>query len=834
MLVGEPGIGKTRLSEEFAVYARLRGAQVLTGVSYEGAVEVSYFPFVEAFRQYVRARPDDELRRELGQGAPEVANLISEIRQRMPDLPQSPPLQGDAERLRLFESVSIFLRNAAETTPVVLHLDDLHWADEPSLLLLRYLARNLASERVLILGTYRDVDLDRTHPLSKVLGTLRSESSFRRILLRGLPSSDVFAYLSALADDTPDAAATAGRQAFAETLHRETEGNPFFLSEVLSHLVESGKLFWDGARWTANVASPSELGIPEGVREVVGRRLSAVSDTCNQLLTVGSAMPAGFAWSVVLAAVDVEEAALLDALDEALAARLIREREGGADNTYEFTHALIRQTLYEELSGPRRVLLHRRIGERLEATVGKNPGAYLPELAHHFFQAAPGGDVAKAVDYLVQAGERAVSSAALEEAVGHFDRALQALDLDQSDAVRRCAVLLELAKAHGRLGHLDRAKESAEPAAALARSLGSPEQLALAALHYGSEHAPTFQLDIARVSLLEEALEACPEDGLAVRLLRRLTMEFAFTDVPRSEAYADRAVELARRLGEPAALASALSAKHLAVGDRLDERLEISRELSQVAREAGLESYRAESHANRHFDLLERGDTAGARAELEAYAALANETREPTALWLSAVYQGLWLILEGRFEEAEALADETLERAQRFDVGGASFHAIQISRVRAEQGRLEEMIPVIEQVLRDMPLIGWRCRLLQLFAECGRTEDARRELDLLAADGFEAIPRDNTWLLSICYVAEACAILGDTKRAEVLYQLLLPHAHATSKLPSTWIADWAHARCWRGHRSNTRRCGSSAMLRATASRHSSSPTKRSRSHKNWA
>jgi predicted ATPase len=166
MLVGEPGIGKTRLAEEFAVYARLRGAQFLTGHSYEGAVDVAYSPFVEAFRQYVRARPDVELRRELGEGAPDVANLVSEIRQRFPDLPASPPLQGDAERQRLFGSVTDFLRSATAASPLVLHLDDLHWSDKPSLLLLRHLARHLASDRLLILGTYRDVELDRTHPLA--------------------------------------------------------------------------------------------------------------------------------------------------------------------------------------------------------------------------------------------------------------------------------------------------------------------------------------------------------------------------------------------------------------------------------------------------------------------------------------------------------------------------------------------------------------------------------------------------------------------------------------------------------------------------------------------
>ena len=864
MLVGEPGIGKTRLAEEFTVYARLRGAQVLSGRSYEGAVEVAYFPFVEAFRQYVRARPDADLRRELGEGAPDVANLVSEIRQRFPDLPTSPPLQGDAERLRLFGSITEFLRAATAAGPLVLHLDDLHWADTPSLHLLRHLARHLSDQRLLILGSYRDVELDRTHPLADVLGTLRRETSFRRVLLRGLPTDDVVAYLTALADEEPDPTIQAARRALAEALHRETEGNPFFIGEVLSHLVESGKLFWDGAHWRTNVTSTSELGIPEGVREVVGRRLSALSAACNRMLTVASAMPAGFSWEVLRATAAGEDATLLDALEEALAARLIREREGAQASGYEFTHALIRQTLYEELSAPRRVLLHRQIGERLEALHAGNPGPHLAELAHHFFQAAPGGDVDKAVDYAVRAGERAISVAALEEATAHFERALQALELTRgANPERECRVLLALAEIHARVGAFDASRTTALRAAELARTLGSAELLALAALNYGGEHVVSIEIDEPRMRLLEEALAAfgSQEDELVVRLLRRLALELVFFDAARAEERADQSVAIARRIGKPGVLAYALSARHSSLGaaERLEERLLTSRELLEVSARAGLKDFQSIGHANLHFDLLEAGDAAGARAQLEGYMALAKQTREPAPLWLSVVYQGLWAILEGRFEDAERLANEALELARRFEHGGGpQFHAIQISRVRAEQGRLAEMIPVIEAIVKSSPIIGWRTRLIQLYAEFGREEDARREFELLAADDFASIPVDALWLLSLCYVAEACAILRDAKRAERIYGLLLPHAKRnvvvvnaavtapssatsassprrsaatttrrdTSKPRSTSTAGSAHARCKPACRSTTRACCSSAPHPAIARERCGSRTRR--------
>jgi hypothetical protein len=529
---------------------------------------------------------------------------------------------------------------------------------------------------------------------------------------RGLPGLVVVSLVGARPHDEPDQTTRETRKVFAAAIHAETEGNPFFIGEVLNHLVESGKLVFEEGRWTSHVTSVSELGIPEGVREVVGRRLSAVSPLCNQLLTVASAMPAGFTWEVMQGLCDGDEKALLDALDEAIAAPLLRERRDERRVTYEFTHALIRQTLYEEQSAPRRVLLHRRIAERLESIHGDAPGAPLAELAHHFFQAAPGGDVAKAVRYAVQAGERSVSIAAFEEAAGHFDRALQALDLAPTDdAELRCDVLLAQADAYGPIGDAPRAREAAGRAADLARSLGAHDKLALAALRYGNEHGPASVRDDPRIELLEEALRRL-EGGdaeLVVRLLRRLAVEHAWFDATRSESYADRALEVARAAGQPRALAYALGAKHVALGGaaRLAERLEIGGELLRVAREAQLPDLVAIAHSSRHFDLLEQGDAAAARAELDAYAALAHERRIPVALWLTTVLRGLWALLEGRFDDGERLANEALTLSQRFeDVGGAPIHAIQLSRVRGEQGRFEEMIPVLEAVNARAPNLG--------------------------------------------------------------------------------------------------------------------------------
>ncbi len=398
LVLGEPGIGKTRLVEEVTGYAAVRGAQVCWGHCYEGEVGVPYLPFVEAFRSYVRGHDDDRLLAELGNEAPEIATLVSELRQRFPDIPVPTALDGDAERLRLFDGVATFLGNAAREHPIVIVLDDLHWADKPTLLMLQYLARNLHHERVAIIGTYRDVDLDRQHPLADTIAALRRERLYERIVLRGLTRDSVKDLIEAIGgQETPEL--------FADTIYRATEGNPFFVAEILRHLVDTGALQFVGGRWTGTAESVAE-NLPEGVREVIGRRLSRLSDDANAMLTVAAAMPGGFSLPIVGAVTGTSEDRVLDLLDEALEAQVVRERSQRA-GTYEFAHALIRQTLYGELSTPRRVRLHRQIGEALEGLPGATADSQLPELAYHWFQAAPSGHVEKAVDYAKRAGDRA-------------------------------------------------------------------------------------------------------------------------------------------------------------------------------------------------------------------------------------------------------------------------------------------------------------------------------------------------------------------------------------------------------------------------------------------
>jgi class 3 adenylate cyclase/tetratricopeptide (TPR) repeat protein/tRNA A-37 threonylcarbamoyl transferase component Bud32 len=779
MVVGEPGIGKTRLTEEFAIFARLRGAQVLVGHCYEGGVSVPYLPFVEAFRQHARTRDDGALRRDLGAGAPEVATLVSEVRRRLPEIPESTPLEGEAERIRLFESVASFLRNAAAATPLVLILDDLHWADKPTLLLLQHLARSIAGERVLLVGTYRDVELERTHPLAEIVAALRHEQLYERVLLRGLSFDGVRDLLRARSGQDPP-------EGFVQRLLEETEGNPFFLDEVLRHLTEIGAIRREDGQWTGDL-SIIEQNIPEGVREVIGRRLSLLDEATNQMLSIASAMPDGFSYEVLTRVSDLDEDALLDTLDAALRARLIAERKDDRGGAYEFTHALIRQTLYGELSTPRRVRLHRQIGEALESLHAASLEPQLPALAHHFFQAVQTGGSDKAVDYSRRAGERAAELMAHEEAAAHFDRALQALDFAGApEGAVRCELLLGLAQARFRSGEGDASQASFRAAAEIAQTSDLPESLARAALGFAGPHATYGPAVPERVRLIEAALEALgPNDSpLRARLLGRLAQEFIFSEEhPKGPPLAEEAVAVARRLGDPVILARTLMGLRWSIGgpDELERQRALSEEAVSLAEQAGDREAQLEAYNYLILDLHCDEKMEAARRAIAEHDRLADELRQPFYRWWSLMYAATEAMHQGQYAEAQRLASEALGVGRQLDPPAAlQYYAAQIDTIRRETGGFEELVATIRESTRDVSdTPGWRLVLANLEAELGDEELARQELEYLASRDFEPLPRDAIWLNMMSVVGLLCIQLRDRERGARVYELLLPYAGRT-------------------------------------------------------
>jgi len=769
LVAGEPGIGKTRLVEEAAAYATMRGARVCWGHSYEGDVGAPYLPFVEALRAYARSVPDDVLRAELGASGSEVATLVSELHQRFTDLPPSLPLAGDAERLRLFDGVTTFLQRASRDAPVVFVLDDLHWADKPTLLLLQYLARNLQRDRLVVFGTYRDVDLDRRHPLADALTVLRREPVFERVLLRGLDRDDVKALIGVIGEQEPP-------DEFATTIFRETEGNPFFVAEILRHLAEMGALQRIDGEWTGTPESVAEH-LPEGIREVIGRRLDRLSEAANRMLSTASAMPGGFTLSVVRAVTGDDEDAVLDLLDEALDAQIVRERSGDP-GTYEFTHALIRQTLYNELNTPRRVRLHRQIGEALEAEKVGEPS--LGELAYHWFQAAPGGASAKALEYATRAAERAMEQVAYEEAARFYDYALQALELeDDGDIARRAALLMDLASAQRQAGDTDAANATLRDVAAIARALGDGLLLAQAALARTEMSWASYGSDPEKRAVIVEALEVLPEgeDALRAKLLSHLGSDLAFLDAERHEQLADEAVAAARRSGDSQAIATALAS--WAFRPRPAAELRAAREeIARRAEESGDLAARLSNLTSWINDAMVGWDRERFDFAIREGRKLADESRAPFWLATATSTEALAASIDGRFDDAEALFAEQLAVARRIrEPTLVGNYGLGLLVIRREQGRLHEFERATRRRVEEFPSItGWRVGLALILLQRGQHDEAAEHFEELALDDFGSVADDVSQYYNLVGLSDIAIALQDRPRCARLLEIQEPNA----------------------------------------------------------
>ena len=427
MLVGEPGIGKTRVVEEFAERARGAGAAVLWGRCHEGEWSPPYGPFAEAIEEYSRDADPSALRSDLGAGAGPIARLVPGLRERLSDIPEPVSLQPDEERFRLFDVVSQFLIATSAGAHLLIVLEDLHWADNDTIAMLRHVARFASQHRIFILGTYRDVELDRQHPLADALGSLRRETNFQRIVLKGLDTNEVAEFLATIAEqDAPEA--------LVKTISSETDGNPFFVREVLLSLVETGIIYQGDGQWSSDATRIDELGIPESVRQAIGRRLSRLSGDANRLIAAASAFNGAFQFDLAASVASLEEMHALDAVDEALAAQVLRP--AGEPETYHFSHALIRQTLYTEQSPSRQVRLHRRIAEAMELAYGDRAPEHAADLAYQYHRSAAIPGAERGVGYALTAAERAEAAYAHDENATFLRMALELLPEDDDQRPR--------------------------------------------------------------------------------------------------------------------------------------------------------------------------------------------------------------------------------------------------------------------------------------------------------------------------------------------------------------------------------------------------------------
>jgi class 3 adenylate cyclase len=774
LLAGEPGIGKTRLAVALAGVARESGGVVLAGRCDED-LGVPYQPFVEALRHYVTSAPN----RRLGRYAGELGRLLPDLTELVNELPE--PLRSDpeTERYRLFDALAAWLADVSAEAPVLLVLDDLHWAAKPTLLLLRHVLRSPEALRLLVVVTYRDSDIGRGHPMSDLLAELRRDGGVERLALSGLDAAAVAAFIEAAAGHSLD---DEEAQELPRVVWRETEGNPFFVAEVLRHLTESGAIEQRDGRWILNAAA-EELGIPEGVRDVVGRRLSRLADPTNRLLATAAVVGPEFEPAVVQRAAGVGEDEVLTALEEATQARLLVEVSGPR---YRFAHALVRATLYDELSGARRVALHRRVAEAIESLHGAALDDHLPALAHHWARAsAPAADQARAVDYATRAGDRALAQLAHDEAAAYYRQALELLDAaDGSAEGQRVRLLIALGEAERRAGDTAH-RETLLRAARLAAEQGDADAMARAALANtrGMFASVTGKVDNERVAAIEAALAAmgAADSPIRARLLAALGLERMYADDSEERwGLADEALAIARRSGDAAALADVLLQRFSTITfpATLGERQANTEELAALAERLGDPVITARALLLRFRAFVEAGAMQEADRHLEAAERLSEELGQPTLRWLVGFMVVARTILAGDLDDGERRAHALFELGTASgQPDAASFLAGHLFFIRLDQGRLGELEDRLAERVAALPsFLGFRALLALLLCELDRPGEAREHFELLAADDFTRIPKDNAWTITVPPCATVCASLGDEARARLLFGLLLPYA----------------------------------------------------------
>ena len=773
LLAGSGGMGKTRLAQELAGRSEQDGVSVLWGRCLEEPGAPPYWPWRQLIRNYLRSGVDAKLAETLGAGLSDIAGIVPEVAERF-SAPQSNAETGDnaQSRFRLFDAVAGFWRRAAQRAPLLLIFEDLHWADATSLRLFAFLAAELEDTGMLVLGTYRDTELSRQHPLSETLAELARSPAFHRIELAGLSNRETEEFMAA-------ASGGAASAHFVSAIHARTEGHPLFLEETLRFMMDGRALQAFGS-----VSDDPHLlvKIPSGVREVIGKRLNRLSVSASRLLSIAACIGRTFDLDILARLeADKSEDEVLLALEEALAAHLIEPVPG--TQQFRFGHALIRETLYDEMLGLRRARLHLRIGEMLEQRHGTDEPTVAPQLAYHFSEAGPGGAAAKALSYAKQSAEHAAKLLAFEEAVRLYRLALQ-LQLQHfaKDAAVRCALLLGLGEVEMLLGAGEPARAAYQEAAELARSSSLVKPFAQAAIGFESSNVIAARSGEPAVVLLLEAIALHQaDDSLRIELLARLCRAYVYCDrADEAKEAHRRAVALARQIRDMNGLCLALAAIASAVywPDLLHERLAAANEALAIADDLSLPLLASDLLSYYLIDLIRVGDTPALIRLRERGLRLAEQSR---SLHLQAVcrcIEGVVAINEGRFADAEAWVTEALQIGRRAaeDLAVGTY-GMQMFCLRREQGRLREALPMLQHFVRTAPKEQtWRPGLALLYAELDMRPECQAQFDGLPWDRATTTPSGAGTMTVVMLAAEVCVYLGDAARAALLYPLLQGHA----------------------------------------------------------
>jgi len=776
LISGEAGMGKTTLAAEAARAAFESGACVLFGNCGED-VAAPYQLFAEAIRHYVTHADEAQLLAHIEESGSEMARLVPALASRIPDLPPSKATDADSERYLLFAAVVGLLARVSQKQPVVLVLDDLQWADNASLLLLRHLTAAEQTMRVLVLGTYRDSELSRSHPLTDTLATLHRQHGVSHIELAGLDDSGVVAFLEAAAGQRLDDAGVG----LAHAVYRETDGNPFFVSEVLRHLSETGAIYQDATgRWTSE-ESLDQMVLPDSVRVVIGARVGRLGQDAERVLSTAAVIGRDFDLDLLGRVTRTTEDELLDILDAATTASLVREL-ADTPGHYNFAHALIQHTLYEDLGLTRRARAHRQIAEALEDLCGDRPQERASELARHWVSATQPIDLTKAIGYSRLAGDTALSVLAPADALRHY---AQGLDLypqaTDPDPVLALDLAIGLGTAQRQAG--DPAfRDTLIGASRRAVDLNDTERLVAAALaNNRGWFSAAGVIDADKVEILEVALDRLSTDNPDRALvLATLCAELAHgSPLERRQSLGHEALAIAQSTGDDATIVRVLN--HLSiplqVPPLLEQALEWTADALVRAERVGdpvllfwATQWRAEAAAR-------AGDIDEMDRCLEIRGSLIAQLDQPTLNWIDTYTRAKRAQIAGDTDRAEQLATEAFQIGTDGGQPDAStiFRA-QFLNVSVQRGTLADLIPLIEQAVSDNPTLPAFTAVLALaHAEADRPDDAHHLLKEFAAADFD-LPLDQVWTTGMVSYAGAAIECRDSKYAGPLFDRLVPWA----------------------------------------------------------
>lgn len=793
LIAGEPGVGKTRLAAAVAQQAAQEGTRVLYGHCDED-LRVPYQPFVEALTSYINTTPPDQLAAQLGPSGRELSRILPGMAERVAGLRPPTSTQADTERWLVFQAADRFLQAVTAERPVLLVIDDLHWAEPATFLLLRHLAR-AGIARLSVVATARTADLSKPDALTVAMADLAREHLLDTITLTGLDGADVAALVADRVGRTPE-------EGFIRAVHAETGGNPFFLHELITHLTDLQLVGVRDVDWP----TPAQIeasGAPHGVRQVVVRRLGQLTSFGREVLVIASIVGEEFQALDVASAAGGPPDKAVAALEEAAASGLISET-GRQAGTYRFAHALVRHTLYQGASSLRRAQLHWQVAQAIRNSKAAS-ATRVRELAYHYREGLQVGDPAEAVPWLQAAGDQSLHQAAFEGAIENYRAAIAALDHCSDDLERRYDLLAGIAESAGALTKYEMSSSTWQAAAETAITMGDSVRLVRAVLGYGS--TLNLQGDNQTLGrLINRGLELTGTEDSPERALllaedaNEMWRDGAGRPRTQREETARESVAIARRSNDPFVLAATLRTlgevlrgswhameeysvyqEHVQILETLQTSRSGAHEASDLPTYSGrgwtdsMWSYRG--HRGVALASLKLGKRAEMLAALERASASAIAASRRPELQTMLALDGAVATAQGHFAQAEDLAAKARDAGDASNLMVVLCYAAQYCSIRAERGQTSKAINALGGAANDLypGTLAWRSMLAGLHADLDHRDEAEEQLEKLAPNGFAIIPRDWAFPLAIRYLAELCIRLRDRERAAQLLPEVEPY-----------------------------------------------------------